>query len=241
MAQILVIEDDDRIAKTLVGELEMSGHVVVRAATGSQALALASTNAADLVLLDIGLPDIDGFALCRTLRQRLPSAVIVVLTARGDEMDVVAGLEIGADDYLTKPFRMAELQARIRAHLRRSANDEQDDLRMQVGTLHVDVSARRAWLGEEELTLRTKEFDLLARLARDAGTALRRETLMADVWDENWFGPTKTLDVHVATLRRKLDGAASAQGLLAPSIQTLRGHGYRLEDERAQLPRSGPA
>ena len=161
-----------------------------------------------------------------------------MLTARGDEMDIVAGLESGADDYLTKPFRMAELQARIRAHLRRGANVEQDDLRCRwVRCASTSVRVGRGW-ATEELSLRTKEFDLLARLARDAGTALRRETLMADVWDENWFGPTKTLDVHVATLRRKLDAAAAAQGLLAPSIQTLRGHGYRLEDERAQLPGS---
>lgn len=231
-----MVEDDDRIARSLVGGLQLSGHLVVRAATGAQALADAGRHPAELVLLDLGLPDVDGFALCRTLRQQLPSAVIVVLTARVDEMDVVAGLESGADDYLTKPFRMTELQARIRAHLRRGANNQQDDdLPVQVGALRIDFGARRAWVADQEVTLRTKEFDLLARLAKDPGTALRRENLMADVWDENWFGSTKTLDVHVAMLRRKLDAAAMAQGISAPVIQTLRGHGYRLEDEAAQL------
>ncbi len=236
MAEILVVEDDDRIARSLVGGLQMSGHVVLRAATGGQALAAAESHMVELVLLDLGLPDVDGLDLCRTLRRRLPAAVIVVLTARVDEMDVVAGLESGADDYLTKPFRMTELQARVRAHLRRSANGQSDDdALVQVGALRVDVAARRVWVGDEEITLRTKEFDLLARLATDAGVALRRETLMADVWDEHWFGPTKTLDVHVATLRRKLDAAAAGQGLPAPVIQTLRGHGYRLEDEPGRL------
>jgi DNA-binding response OmpR family regulator len=236
VADILVVEDDDRIARSLVGGLELSGHTVARAATGAQALAEARTGAADLVLLDLGLPDVDGFALCRTLRQRLPTSVIVVLTAQVDEMDVVAGLESGADDYLTKPFRMTELQARIRAHLRRSAGSGSgDDLPLQIGVLRIDVSARRVWVGAEEVSLRTKEFDLLARLAKESGTALRRETLMADVWDENWFGSTKTLDVHVATLRRKLEAAAAAQGLPAPAIQTLRGHGYRLENQELPL------
>jgi DNA-binding response OmpR family regulator len=230
VADILVVEDDDRIARNLLAGLEMAGHAVVHTSTGAQALTALANGSCDLVLLDLGLPDVDGFALCRDLRQQQPSVVIVVLTARVDEMDVVEGLESGADDYLTKPFRMTELQARVRAHLRRGAIEQPDDAPgAQVGALQVDFRARRAWIADQELTLRAKEFDLLARLAKDAGMALRRETLMADVWDENWFGSTKTLDVHVATLRRKLEAAATEQGVLTPSISTLRGHGYRLE------------
>jgi DNA-binding response OmpR family regulator len=153
-----------------------------------------------------------------------------MLTARKDEMDVVVGLEAGADDYLTKPFRFAELRARIRAHLRRGiSRDERDEPVRTVGPLTVDTAARRCLLGGTEVPLRAKEFDLLARLAADPGTALSRDTLMSDVWDEHWAGSTKTLDVHVAALRRRLDETAAVAGSAPVQITTLRGHGYRLE------------
>jgi DNA-binding response OmpR family regulator len=153
--------------------------------------------------------------------------VLVVLTARTDEMDVVVGLEAGADDYLTKPFRFGELLARVRAHLRRQAVVPPSQEHLVVGRLRLDAAARRVTIDDVEVPLRTKEFELLARLAADAGNAVSREALMADVWDAHWYGSTKTLDVHVAALRRKLAAAAGTDA--PPPITTLRGHGYRME------------
>jgi DNA-binding response OmpR family regulator len=182
----------------------------------------------DLVLLDLGLPDLDGVEVCRQLRASQPSTVLVMLTARTEEMDVVVGLESGADDYLTKPVRLAELLARIRAHLRRvSPVAPRTQPMPPVGDLVVDPVSRRVTVAGQQLPLRAKEFDLLARLVAEPDVAISRETLMSQVWDEHWFGPTKTLDVHVAALRRKL--AALAEVGAVPRIVTLRGHGYRLE------------
>jgi DNA-binding response OmpR family regulator len=152
--------------------------------------------------------------------------VLVMLTARRDEMDVVVGLEAGADDYLTKPVRLGELLARVRAHLRRGPSGASGQPEIAVGALRVDVAGRRVSVSGVEVPLRTKEFDLLARLAQEPGVAVSREALMTDVWDEHWYGSTKTLDVHIAALRRKLAAGANPQ---APRISTLRGHGYRLE------------
>ncbi len=231
VALLLVVEDDDKIGRLLESGLGAAGYDVLRRQNGRDAITAAMGGPLDLVLLDLGLPDMDGVVVCRELRLLQPAAVIVMLTARRNEMDVIAGLESGADDYLTKPFRLVELLARIRAHLRRWAppTPTGDGEALVIGSLSVDVAARRCTLGAVEVPLRAKEFDLLARLAQDAGSALRRETLMSDVWDENWFGSTKTLDVHVAGLRRKLADAAADAGAEAPVITTLRGHGYRLE------------
>ncbi len=226
MAQIVVVEDDETIGDALRTSLRTHGHEVRWERTGRGALACPS---ADLVLLDLGLPDLDGVEVCRRLRVRLPAAVLVILTARTEEMDVVVGLEAGADDYLTKPVRLAELHARIRAHLRRDAAIAHDERPAAIGDLLVDPAARRVTLAGRELVMRAKEFDLLTRLAAEPGRAISRETLMADVWDGNWFGSTKTLDVHVAALRRKLADAASGPPARVPTIITLRGHGYRLE------------
>lgn len=226
MADLLVVEDDETIGTALTTGLRAHGHSVSWQRTGHGALDAAAGRVFDLALLDLGLPDLDGIEVCRRLRLSQPGTVLVMLTARSDEMDVVVGLEAGADDYLTKPFRFGELLARVRAHLRRSAVVPADRTLLTVGALTVDVGARRVTLAGKEVVLRAKEFDLLVRLAQDAGTAVSRESLMADVWDAHWYGSTKTLDVHVAALRRKL---AAVDADAAPEITTLRGHGYRME------------
>ncbi|HST66395.1 MAG TPA: response regulator transcription factor [Mycobacteriales bacterium] len=229
MGTLLVVEDDETIGSLLQEGLSAHGHEVTWARGGRSALRDATVAQFDLVLLDLGLPDLDGVEVCRQLRLRQPGCVIVMLTARKDEMDVVVGLEAGADDYLTKPFRFAELRARVHAHLRRGPSSPPRQPVESVGALTVDTAARRCQVGGVEVPLRAKEFDLLARLAADPGVALSRETLMSDVWDEHWSGSTKTLDVHVAALRRRLDEAAAAAGVGPVRITTLRGHGYRLE------------
>jgi DNA-binding response OmpR family regulator len=234
VADLLIVEDDEMIGAALTKGLQVHGHVVSWQRTGREALDAAAGRVFDMALLDLGLPDLDGVEVCRRLRATSPGTVLVVLTARTDEMDVVVALEAGADDYLTKPFRFGELLARIRAHLRRQSVLPPTQQRMVVGKLVVDVAARRVTVDDAEVPLRTKEFELLARLAADAGNAVSREALMADVWDAHWYGSTKTLDVHVAALRRKLTTVAAGPAAL-PAITTLRGHGYRME-----LPGGGP-
>ncbi|MEY2444840.1 MAG: hypothetical protein QOE00_1420 [Ilumatobacteraceae bacterium] len=221
--RILIVEDDERIGSTLLRALVGNGYEATWERMGASALDAAGRDRPDLVLLDLGLPDIDGLDVCRRLHLGDPTIDIIMLTARDEELDVVVGLDAGAIDYITKPFKLAELLARIRAQLRRT---EPRAVRSTAGDLVIDPGARRAWLADRELELRAKEFDLLARLVADAGNAVTREVLMADVWDEHWFGSTKTLDFHIAALRRKIDepGAASR-------IATLRGVGYRYECE----------
>lgn len=233
MARLLLVEDDETIGQALQTSLAAHAHDVVWAPTAKQAMAVAAEEHFDLVLLDLGLPDLDGVAVCRELRTSQSDTVIVILTARDEEMDVIIGLEAGADDYLTKPVRLAELHARLRAHLRRVESTGRPGApeRTTLGDLVVDIARRQVTLAGVEVPLRAKEFELLARLAVEPGTAVSRETLMSEVWDEHWFGSTKTLDVHVASLRRRL--SESAGSATTPVIVTLRGHGYRLDDPSA--------
>ncbi|WP_410585329.1 response regulator transcription factor [Amycolatopsis sp. lyj-108] len=228
MPKLLVVEDDDAIGGVLESTLRLHGYEVSWQRDGRTALAAAAEGDIDFVLLDLGLPDLDGVEVCRRLRAELPGAVLVILTARQEEMDVVVGLEAGADDYLTKPIRLGELLARVRAHLRRGTAPPESRPAIAVGHLRVDTAGRRVSVGGREIPLRAKEFDLLARLAEQPGVAVSRDTLMSEVWDAHWYGSTKTLDVHIAALRRKLTESAPTPEQ-APRISTLRGHGYRLE------------
>jgi DNA-binding response OmpR family regulator len=227
MTRVLVVEDDETIGSVLHSSLAGQGHEVVWQRTGQGALDEVNRTAFALVLLDLGLPDIDGLRVCRSIRAAQPFTVLVMLTARTEEMDVVLGLEAGADDYLTKPVRLGELLARVRAHLRRAGPPAEGAAPQTMGDLVIDTASRRVTVSGRELTLRTKEFDLLARLAATPGVAVSRGTLMSEVWDEHWHGPTKTLDVHIAALRRRLETAGQWGAL--PRIVTLRGHGYRLD------------
>jgi DNA-binding response OmpR family regulator len=223
--RLLLVEDDRTIGSSLQQALTGQGYEVTLAPDGASARASFAREPPDLVLLDLGLPDVDGVDLCRELRRAEPGLAILVLTARQDEADIVVGLDAGADDYVTKPFRLAELFARVRAHLRRPPEGAGDGL-LVLGGLHVDLAARRVRMGDEEVALRPREFDLLALLAAHAGTVLTRERIMAEVWDEHWFGSTKTLDVHVSALRRKLAGAP---GDRCPTITALPRVGYRMD------------
>lgn len=228
-SRVLLVEDDVTIGEVLASSLRSHGHAVMWERTGAAGLARAASSGVDLVLLDLGLPDLDGVEVCRRLRRAQPGCVVVMLTARSAEMDVVVGLEAGADDYLVKPVRLAELHARVRAHLRRSEGGPVVPSVRAFGDLVVDRPRRRVTVAERELRLRPKEFDLLARLAAQPEVALSRETLMSEVWDEHWFGSTKTLDVHVAALRKKIGEIAASTDAHVPEIVTVRGHGYRLE------------
>lgn len=217
--RLLVVEDDESIAEPLVEGLEREGFAVMLVGTGAAALAAEDV---DFVLLDLGLPDLDGREVCRRLRDRTGVPIIVV-TARSDELDRVLLLEIGADDYVVKPFGFRELVARIRAVQRRTGGAARGGAAEQVlGPLMIDRAARRVWLSGDELELTPREFDLLAFLAEEPSRARTREDIIASVWDEHWWGSTKTLDVHVASLRRKL---GDSHGW----ITTLRGVGYRLD------------
>jgi DNA-binding response OmpR family regulator len=216
--EILLVEDDDSIAEPLTAGLRRDGFDVARVRTASQAL---SHEAPEFVLLDLGLPDADGSDVCRELRSRGETPIIVI-TARADEIDRVVLLELGADDYLVKPFGFRELRARIRAVMRRTQPRAEVPATTKIGDLEIDRRTRRVTQHGDELQLTPKEFDLLAYLASDPGAVFARQDILEAVWDTHWYGPTKTLDVHIAALRKKLGHAGW--------IATVRGVGFRLHE-----------
>jgi two-component system, OmpR family, response regulator RegX3 len=230
--RILFVEDENVISEPFSQALKRAGFEPVIARTAAQALEMADRLEPDLVLLDLRLPDGDGRDVCRELR-RSSDVPIVMLTASGTESDRIVGLELGADDYVVKPFSSAEVISRIRAVLRRAAWREPDPSEtVLIGDLQLDVAARRAVLAGDELSLTRKEFNLLTELVRHAGEVVSREDLMARVWDVNWFGSTKTLDVHIRSLRKKLsDDPATPR-----YIETVRGVGFRFASPEVPEP-----
>ncbi|MCY7394611.1 MAG: response regulator transcription factor [Nocardioides sp.] len=221
-ARVLVVEDEEDIAFPLVRTLEREGYEVRWVDSGQQALDALATETAEVVILDLGLPDMDGLDVCRRARDSGFDGAIMIVTARAGELDRVVGLDYGADDYMAKPFGLAELQARVRALLRRTATgslDVADD-----GGLRIDVGARRVYAGSDEVSLTGKEFEVLNVLVAHRDKVVSRTQLMADVWDENWYGSTKTLDVTIGRLRQKLESVGVTDKVVA-----VRGVGFRLE------------
>lgn len=221
--RVLVVEDDEDIAFPLVRTLEREGHDVHWVDTGQRALDDLVVRPADVVILDLGLPDMDGLEVCRKARESGFLGAIMILTSRAGELDRVVGLDIGADDYLSKPFGLAELQARVRALLRRTGGSGGDEPVVE-GMLRIDAAARRVFVGSDEVPLTGKEFDVLNILAANRDKVVSRGRLMADVWDENWYGSTKTLDVTIGRIRHKLEDVGMLERVVA-----VRGVGFRLE------------
>jgi two-component system, OmpR family, response regulator RegX3 len=223
---VLMVEDETSITEPLSEALQREGFATEVAATAAEALEAAARTLPDLVLLDVMLPDGSGYDVCRSLRER-SEVPIIMLTARGEETDRIVGLELGADDYIVKPFSAREVAARIRAVLRRTGGGQRSAAEpeepLAAGSLRLDPGRRSATQGGRELDLTRKEFELLELLLREAGTVVTRERLLDEVWDVNWFGSTKTLDVHVSSLRRKLGDDSAAPRY----IHTVRGVGFR--------------
>jgi len=227
MPTILLVEDDATLAETLRYNLEREGYTVIGAGDGVTALEHARQDKPDIVILDVMLPRLDGFSVCRMLRKE-STIPIIMLTARQDEVDRIAGLELGADDYLTKPFSVGELMARIRAILRRSDRNNggsTDRDILHIGTIKLDAGSRRIWRNDVEIQLSQKEFDLLACLMRNRGLALSRDVLLERVWGFDYVGDGRTVDVHIRWLREKVELDPSAPEYL----QTVRGIGYRFD------------
>ncbi|TAK71265.1 MAG: response regulator transcription factor [Actinomycetota bacterium] len=225
MTRVLLAEDDPDIAVPLTRVLQREGYEVAVVATGGAALAAVRRARPAVVLLDLGLPDMDGLDVCRRLRGAGDDIAILILTARADPADLVVSLDAGADDYVSKPFRTPELLARVRALVRRSTAPDV----VQTGLLRIDPAARRVRIGDHEIALTPKEFELLLVLATKHGTTISREQLVHDVWHVTWAGATKTVDVHVSALRRKLAYGAEPGRRGNPVITTVRGIGYRLD------------
>jgi two-component system response regulator RegX3 len=233
-SKILVVEDEPGITGPLVAHLAREGFDATAAASLAEGRSSFDRDRPDLIILDVMLPDGDGRDLCRQLRS-ISAVPIVILTARGEEVDKIVGLELGADDYVVKPFSAGELVARIRAILRRAGADDARRV-IEVGDLHLDLDARAVAKDGSPVAMAAREFDLLALLMRHAGRALRREDIMDEVWDPHWFGSTKTLDVHIAWLRKKIEDDPAHPRY----ITTIRGVGFRFADPNeegiAQLP-----
>lgn len=217
--RVLLVEDDDRVVAALTPALRRAHLTVTRAGTAAEAVEAAP--GADLVLLDMGLPDQDGLTVCRRIREH-GGVPIIAVTARRDEASVVSALRAGVDDYVTKPYRLAELMARIDAVMRRSGHGVPESID-HVADVRLDLGARRVWAGETEVALTRKEFDLLSTLVDADGDAVSRESLMESIWDTSWVGASRTLDVHVSALRTKLGRPQL--------IETVRGIGYRINPE----------
>jgi two-component system OmpR family response regulator len=225
--KILVVEDDLTLLDVLKYNLIKEGYNVITATGGAQALEIARSQKPELIVLDIMLPELDGLEVCRILRKDM-TVPILMLTAKGEEIDKVIGLEVGADDYMTKPFSMRELLARVRAMLRRSKMtvlESAEDKMVNIGNLEIDIPRRRATLSGLVLNLTQKEFDLLAFLARNTGLVFSREQLLERIWGYDYVGGTRTVDVHVRWLREKIEeNPAKPKRLI-----TMRGVGYKLE------------
>lgn len=221
--KILIVDDEPALLDTLALNLRGSGYEVVTAADGAAALDVARAQSPDLVILDLMLPELDGLTVCRSLRQAYDTPILI-LTARTGELDKIIGLESGADDYLTKPFSLGELQARIRALLRRAGPRRISD-EIRSGDLLLNLVSRRAFVGDRELVLSPKEFSLLAELMRHQGAVLSRDLLLTRVWGYDYYGDSRTVDVHVRWLREKIEVDPSQPA----RISTVRGIGYRFE------------
>ena len=220
MKTILVVDDAPNIVELLRLYLEGAGYATVVATDGPTAVELHRKHRPDLVILDLMLPGMDGFEVCRAIRREADTPVLM-LTARSDDVDAIVGLELGADDYVTKPFNPRALVARVKAILRRTDGTVRLGRPIEVGSLRIEPRRREVFVGERGVELRAREFDLLAALARDPGVVLSRESLLEDVWGTDFAGETRTVDVHVSELRKKL-----APG--GPTIESVRGIGYRL-------------
>ena len=226
MPTILIVEDDDTVREALSAGLESEGYEVILSDNGLDGLKQAKEEGPDLILLDLMLPEMDGLSVCRALR-RDSDVPIIMLTARGTEMDKIVGLETGADDYVVKPFSLGELLARIRSLLRRTKNDKQENqMQLTSGNISLDLTSRRVSKDDAEVHLTQKEFNLLAELIRNKGAVLSRDLLLEKVWGYSYVGNTHTVDVHIRWLREKIE--------LDPSkpvrIVTVRGVGYRFEE-----------
>jgi DNA-binding response OmpR family regulator len=222
VTKLLIVEDDQTLRETLAYNLKSEGYELIQAGDGITALNLAREHQPDLILLDISLPELDGLTVCRTLRREM-NVIIVLLTARGGEMDRIIGLDIGADDYITKPFSLGELLARLRAILRRGQREV--NVQLKSGDLTLDLVGRRAFRGDQVLNLSPREYELLAELIRHKGAVLTRDLLLQRVWGFDFSGDTRTVDVHIRWLREKIEEDPAQP----KRIETVRGLGYRFE------------